>query len=64
MIERKRSVKDIFLIMILCVLTVIFLIPMFLVLMNSFKSRLFVSTILIILLIFFRFIKFVMKQKW
>ena len=44
MIERKRSVKDIFLIMILCVLTVIFLIPMFLVLMNSFKSRLFVST--------------------
>ena len=44
MIERKRSVKDIFLILILCVLTVIFLIPMFLVLMNSFKSRLFVST--------------------
>lgn len=44
MIERKRSLKDIFLIMILCVLTVIFLIPMFLVLMNSFKSRLFVST--------------------
>ena len=44
MIERKRNIKDVFMIMILCVLTVIFLIPMFLVLMNSFKSRLFVST--------------------
>ena len=44
MIERKRNIKDVFMIMILCILTVIFLIPMFLVLMNSFKSRLFVST--------------------
>lgn len=44
MIERKRNIKDVFMIMILCFLTVIFLIPMFLVLMNSFKSRLFVST--------------------
>ena len=43
-IEKKRNVKDVILLFTLCILTVIFIAPILLVLMNSFKSRLFVST--------------------
>ena len=43
-IEKKRNVKDVILLFTLYILTVIFIAPILLVLMNSFKSRLFVST--------------------
>ena len=43
-IKEKKSISDIVLISILVILTILFIFPILLVVMNSFKSRLYVST--------------------
>lgn len=43
-IKEKKSISDIVLISILIILTILFIFPILLVVMNSFKSRLYVST--------------------
>ena len=43
-IEKRQNLKESISIIFLSILTVIFIVPMLLVLMNSFKSKLFVST--------------------
>ena len=45
MVDNKKSVKNVINLIILVLLTVIFIFPILLVLMNSFKSRLYVSTV-------------------
>ena len=43
-IKEKKSIGDIVLISLLIILTILFIFPILLVVMNSFKSRLYVST--------------------
>ena len=45
MVDNKKSVKNVINLIILVLLTVIFIFPILLVLLNSFKSRLYVSTV-------------------
>lgn len=45
MVDNKKSVKNVINLIILVLLTVVFIFPILLVLMNSFKSRLYVSTV-------------------
>lgn len=42
--ERKKKISKVIILIILSILAIIFLVPIFLVLMNSFKSRLFISS--------------------
>ena len=45
MVDNNKSVKNVIRFSILVILTAVFIFPILLVLMNSFKSRLYVSTI-------------------